>query len=57
MRRKTHRKLELHRQTLHRLDDPSLRQAVGGGETEDGACTLHGSWCPIETCTCGPMEL
>lgn len=57
MRRKTHRKLELHRQTLRQLDTPALLRVVGRGETEDGQCTHHDSRCPIETCTCGPLEL
>ena len=54
MRRKIHRKLRLHRQTLRRLDTPDLRRVLGGGETEDGECTHYNSFCPIETCTCGP---
>lgn len=55
MRRKIHRKLRLHRQTLRRLDTPDLRRAVGGGETREGECTYYNSFCPIETCTCEPV--
>lgn len=54
MRRKIHRRLQLHRQTLRRLDAPALRRAIGGGETRDGECTHYNSFCPIDTCTCGP---
>lgn len=48
MRRKTRRKLQLHRETL--------RRAVGRGETMDGQCTQVDSHCPINTCTCEVCE-
>ena len=54
MRRKIHRKLQLHRQTLRQLDTPDLHRAVGGGVTNDGRCTEFDSNCPIDTCTCLP---
>lgn len=53
MRKRTHRKLQLHRQTLRHLDAPDLRRAVGG-VTDDGRCTEVDSNCPIDTCTCAP---
>lgn len=57
MRRKTTRKLELHRETLREITTPTLRRIGGRGETRDGECTQVDSFCPIDTCTCGPEVL
>lgn len=56
MRRKTQRKLHLHRETLRTLNAPTLRRIVGGAETMDGNCTQVDSHCPINTCTCEVCE-
>lgn len=50
MRKKSRLKLRLNRETLNRLDGPSLRLALGACESDDGACEER--ICPSEDGAC-----